>query len=205
MKGEGRQAMSRRVGGLVLAGGRSRRFGAEKAMARLAGRPLLAWSLAALDEDCAAVAVSAICGSGTANMASSLGHDVLSDDPANASGPLAGLVAGLGWAKDHGFDPLVTLPCDTPLVGPPEVAALIAALGEARAAYATTPAGPQPLCAVWRVDLAQALAARLAGGDHPSVRDFLAEIGAVPVGFDDPLVFQNANTPDALARLERGA
>jgi molybdopterin-guanine dinucleotide biosynthesis protein A len=194
--------MSGRVGGLVLAGGRSRRFGADKALARLGGRPLLAWSLAALADDCEAVAVSAGPG-GAADMARTLGHAVLDDHPAHARGPLAGVAAGLAWARDRGFARLVTLPCDTPLVGRREVATLITAAGDAPAAYAVTSEGPQPLFATWRVDLAGALAARLAGGDHPAVRDFQAQIGALAVAFDDPLIFQNANTPQALARLER--
>jgi molybdopterin-guanine dinucleotide biosynthesis protein A len=193
-----------RVGGLVLAGGRSRRFGTEKAAAKLAGRPLLAWSLAALARACTSVAVSARQGGEIAAMAQSAGHGVVVDDPDHAPGPLAGVAAGLKWAKVHRFDRLVTLPCDTPLVSQIEIAVLLAALGEAGGAYAVTADGPQPLCAVWRVDLQEALAARLVGGDHPPVRDFLAQIGALPVVFDDPLIFQNANTPQALARLERG-
>jgi molybdopterin-guanine dinucleotide biosynthesis protein A len=196
--------MNGRVGGLVLAGGHSRRFGAEKAAAKLGGRPLLAWSLAALASDCASVAVSARRGGEIAAMAKSLGHAVVFDDPAHARGPLAGVAAGLKWAEAQGFDRLVTLPCDTPLVGQSEIAALLAALGEAGVAYAMTADGPQPLCAVWHVDLEEALAARLADGDHPPVQGFLAEIAALPVMFDDPLTFQNANTPQALARLERG-
>jgi len=196
--------MSGRVGGLVLAGGRSRRFGAEKAAAKLGGRPLLAWSLAALAGACTSVAVSARRGGEIAAIAQSLGHAVVFDDASHARGPLAGVAAGLKWAEAHGFDRLVTLPCDTPLVGAREIAILLAALGEAGGAYAVTPDGPQPLCAVWRVDLEVPLARRLAGGHHPPVRTFLAEVGALPVMFDDPLIFQNANTAQALARLERG-
>lgn len=186
--------MSGRVGGLVLAGGRSSRFGSDKAMARLGGRPLLAWSLAALDCVCEAVAVSARPGGAVAELARSLGRDALADDPAHPRGPLAGLAAGLAWAKARGFERLVTLPCDTPLVGAREIAALISTMGRAGAAYAVTAEGPQPLCAVWRVDLGEALAARLADGDHPPVRAFLAEIGALTAPFDDPVTFYNTNS-----------
>ncbi|MEO8925742.1 MAG: molybdenum cofactor guanylyltransferase [Caulobacteraceae bacterium] len=197
-----RRAAPTRIAGLVLAGGRSSRFGAEKAVATLAGRPLLAWNLAALEGASETVAVSAALGSETAALARSLGRAVVGDDPGHAKGPLAGLAAGLAWASGAGFDLLISLPCDMPLVGTRQVEALIGALDGARAAHATTSDGPQPLCAVWRVDLADRLAARLAAGDHPPVKAFLAEIGAIPVAFADPLAFRNANTLKALAAIE---
>ena len=190
------------LAGMVLAGGRSSRFGAEKAVQPLAGRPLLAWTLAALDGACETVAVSARSESGAAMLATSLGRVVLNDDPGHPSGPLAGLTAGLAWAAAGGFDLLATLPCDTPLVSADHIRALIAALEGADGAYAVTVRGPQPLCAVWRSGLHAALAARLAAGDHPAMRDLLAGIEARAVSFDDADAFGNANRPEDLARLD---
>ena len=182
-----------RIAGLVLAGGLSRRFGREKAAALWRDRPLLAWSLAALDGGCERVAVSAKPGSGAEDLARTAGRPVIHDDPTHASGPLAGLAAGLAWAASEGFDALATLPCDTPLVGRAEVLALIEGMGEAEGAHAVTQDGPQGLCAIWRCDLARALAARLAAGDHPPVHRLLAEIGSRPVHFADPALFRNIN------------
>ncbi|MGI9170388.1 MAG: molybdenum cofactor guanylyltransferase [Caulobacteraceae bacterium] len=196
-----RQVKTIRLAGLVLAGGRSRRFGSEKAVASLGGRPMLTWSLGALEGVCETVAVSAAADSAAAAVANSRGLPVLADDPAHSPGPLSGLAAGLPWATALGFDALITLPCDTPLVGPVQVETMIAALGDAPAAYALCPEGPQALCAVWRTRLAGGLAAALAGGEHPPVRDFLAAIGARPVAFVDARPFANVNRPEALARL----
>jgi len=204
MTGRSRQGNIAGVGGLVLAGGRSSRFGSEKAVALLAGTPLLARLVSELGEACDAVAVSAAPGSGAAALARSMGFEALADDPVHPKGPLAGLVAGLAWARGCGFDLLVTLPCDTPLVGHREIFALLMGLGDAPASYAATNDGPQPLCTVWRTDLEGALSLRLAAGEHPSVRQFLAEIAAVKVMFPDPAPFRNANTPEALMALEAG-
>lgn len=188
-----------RRAGLVLAGGRSSRFGGEKAVAVLEGRPLLAWSLSALQTCCAAVAVSAAAGSGAEAWARSAGIPVLHDDPGHARGPLAGLAAGLGWAAGEGFNTLATLPCDTPGVGLTHLGPLFEAAVGAPAAFAETADGPHPLCAVWRVSLLPLIAVRLAGGEHPSVRGLLSELGAVSVRFADPSPFRNMNR---LADLE---
>lgn len=193
----------RRVAGLVLAGGLSRRFGREKATAVWRGRPLLAWSLAALDDCCALVAVSAAPGSGAEILAREADRLVINDDRAHPRGPLAGLAAGLAWATSAGFDVLATMPCDTPLVAPADVRTLIEALGEADGAHAVTEDGPQGLCAIWRSWLAPALAARLAAGDHPPVHGLLAEIGSRPVRFADAARFRNINTEADLAGSQR--
>ena len=191
-----------RIAGLVLAGGQSRRFGSEKAVARLEGRPLLAWSLAALAPVCDAVAVCARLSSGADALALALGRQVLTDDPSHPAGPLAGVAAGLAWAAEAGFELLVTLPCDTPLIGIGEIEALIGALGDAPAAYAVTADGPHGLCAVWRTNLDAALSARLSAGDHPPVRFLLDELGAVAAHFDDARPFRNINTPADLAIIQ---
>jgi len=192
------------VAGLVLAGGRSSRFGSEKALALLAGIPLLTRLVSELFEVCEAVAVSAAPKSGAAALARSMGVEAPADDPVHPRGPLAGVAAGLAWARGRGFDRLVTLPCDTPLVGYSEILALLTGIGDASAAYAATADGPQPLCAVWRTGLESGLSLRLAAGEHPSVRQFHAEIAAVEVMFNDPAPFRNANTPEALLALEAG-
>lgn len=195
-----RQGSSPRIAGLVLAGGRSSRFGTDKAVARLDGCPLLAWALAALDGACETVAVSAAAGGAAAALGTALGRPLVSDDPAHGEGPLAGVAAGLAWAAAGGFDFLVTLPCDTPRIGTAHLEALIAGMGEA-AAFAVTPEGPHPLCAAWRTRLAADLAHALAGGDHPSVQDFLKAAGARAVFFAEAGPFANVNRPEDLARL----
>jgi molybdopterin-guanine dinucleotide biosynthesis protein A len=188
-----------RPAGLVLAGGRSSRFGAEKAVQSLAGRTLMEWSLAALSAVCGEVAVSAATGS-AAVLAQSLGRTVLVDDPAHADGPLAGVAAGLAWAAAQGAAQLVTLPCDTPAVTGAILAQLLEAAGGG-GGFAATADGPQNLCAVWPVTALAGLRAAMHDGGHPSVRDALSAAGCRAVPFDDPAAFANINTPDDLAAL----
>jgi molybdopterin-guanine dinucleotide biosynthesis protein A len=55
------------------------------------------------------------------------------------------------------------------------------------------------------VRLLPPLTTLLDAGQHPSVRGLLAEIGVEAVYFPDERLFLNANTPNALAALERAA
>ena len=178
-------------------------FGSDKAIALLGGTPLLARVTSTLRECCEAVSVSAPSKGGAADLARSLGAPVLSDDPTHPRGPFAGLVAGLAWAQAGGFDRLISLPCDTPLVGTSELAVLLAGLGDRAAAYAISAQGAHPLCAVWRTELIGNIDRRMALGEHPAVRGLLFEIGAAEVVFQDPRPFRNVNTPEALAALEQ--
>ncbi len=186
-----------KIYGLVLAGGRSSRFGREKAAAQLAGRPMIAWVLDVLKPSCVEVAVNARPGSQAAALGAAAGCMTLADDPSDPEGPLAGLRAGLVWARTLGADALATAPCDTPFLP----ADLVARLAEGwtpgeGARVAVSPDGPAPLCALWPVPEALDLIGEtLAAGRHPSIRRVLEELRAVEVEFPDPRAFDNLNTP----------
>src|SRR5258706_13654200 len=96
-----------RLAGLVLAGGRSSRFGAEKAVQVLAGVTLLERALGVLDAVCMVVAVSAAPGLAKAS-ATRLGRTVLADDPGHVNGPLAGRSAGPSSGVAPGYSHLGT-------------------------------------------------------------------------------------------------
>jgi molybdopterin-guanine dinucleotide biosynthesis protein A len=190
--------------GLVIAGGASSRFGGDKALAPLRGRPLLAWGLTALDAVCGEVAVSARPGP-VWDLAASLERETLADDPSYPRGPLAGLAAGLLWAARRGCAVLVSVPVDTPLIAAEAIQRLADAASTAPAAYVVTPGGPQPLCAAWSVALAVPLSERLAAGDHPPVQTWLKSIGASAILFEDEAMFRNVNRRGDLLGLATAA
>jgi len=190
--------------GVALAGGRSSRFGGEKAVATLRGRPLLQIALERLGEACKATAVSAVAGSQASRLAAEFGVPVLHDAPGHPAGPLAGLCAALAWAQDGGAPLLATLPCDLPLAPPDLFERLARALQPADGGVVVlAPDGVQPLCAIVRTELHAPLAARLASGEHPAVQGWLEEVRARRVPFAERHAFLNVNTREDLARAER--
>jgi molybdenum cofactor guanylyltransferase len=184
---------SRLVAGVVLAGGRSVRFGGEKAAAQLAGKPLLMWAAQRLKDSCAAVAVNARPGTEAEALAQAAGLPVLHDAPGDAAGPLAGVKVGLAWAQSLGAFSLAVSPCDAPLLPRDLFARLIVAAG-AGAAMAETADGRQPLCAVWPVSALPTVVEALAGGAHPPTWRVLESLGAQHVHFTRAEAFANLNT-----------
>src|SRR2546423_14953878 len=106
-----------RVLGAVLAGGRSSRFGSDKAAALIDGRPMLDWVIEALAPQ---VDEILICGR------EAPGRICVADRPRTDLGPLGGLNAALQHAAANGFDAVLSAPCDTPRLS----ADLRAQLGE---------------------------------------------------------------------------
>lgn len=166
--------------GAVLAGGRSRRFGSDKALAVMPdGRTLIDHAVAGLTPHVARVV---ICGRDTG----------LADRPAPDMGPLGGLNAALHHGRAAGFAGVLTNGCDMPLY-PAELP--VALIGPRAAILAG-----QPLLGWWPVTLADALDTHLAEENNRSIRGFVDRIGARVVEMPG-LVLPNINRPEDLAGL----
>lgn len=189
-------SLSPKIAGLVVAAGRSRRFGAEKALAEVHGVTLLQRALDRLAPHCGVVGVN------SPHLPLPCGAARIEDAAQAPGGPLAGVLAGLRWASEQGAEVLVTLPCDTPLLPVDLVPRLIEAAAGRSCAVARTPSGVESLCAAWRIDLTDQLAERLATG-HPPVHAFLESQGCALVEYEDASAFLNVNTPQDLAEAER--
>ena len=177
-----------KVLGAVLAGGQSRRFGSDKALALLAGRPLIDHAVAALTAQCDAVVV--------------VGRDIapapcLPDWPAPGMGPLGGLAAALRRAAAEGFDAVLSCAVDRVGLG----AGLLAELSPS-AAEACTPAyvADQPVIGLWPVGACVAIEAILAGSGKHSLRALAEAIGARAVQL--AVAAGNINEPADLLALE---
>ena len=191
-----------RVAGLILAGGLGRRMGgpeggADKAFLMLQGRPLVAHAVARLTPQVDVLAISA---NGDPARFAGFGLPVLPDAGAAGEGPLAGVLAGLAWAKGLGADALATVAVDTPFF-PGDLVARLAAGGAGRVALAADRTGTHPTFALWPLDAAGRLGAAFAAGIRGMERA-AQTIGCVKVPFDGDDAFFNVNTPGDLARAQ---
>lgn len=150
--------MGEHILGAILAGGQSRRFGSDKAVAVWRGARLIDHVHAALSDFADEVIV---CGR----------DGGVADRPEGGRGPLAGLNAALHWGAAHGFDRVLSIGCDTPQVPPALLAQLIASKGPAFAMEC-------PIIGCWPVGLAASLDHFLATDAKCSLKGWAAFTGA---------------------------
>jgi molybdopterin-guanine dinucleotide biosynthesis protein A len=107
--------------GVILAGGASRRFGSDKALAPLAGMPLIEHVARRAQPQVGLLAVN--------GAASALPTLAVIADREKGAGPLSGIVSSLAWAEANGFALLATFACDGPIFPADLVARLSSELG----------------------------------------------------------------------------
>ena len=168
--------------GAVLAGGRSTRFGSDKALAEVAGHTLIAHAVDALAQWCDHVIVV---GRATAPA------PTLPDWPAPGMGPLGGIAAALRHAQDAGYAQALTCGVDS-LDLPGDLPALLAP--------APAYIADQPVIGLWPASAAATVSEILEGDGRHSMLAFAEAIGARTV--NPPSKPANINTPADLAAAE---
>lgn len=198
--------------GAVLAGGRSRRMGRDKAAERVGDVRMIDRAVGTLRHVCPEVVVVSARGDTPS------GPWTVLDGERPGVGPLAGIEAALVHAMERGAGGVFVLACDLPLLDAPTVGAVVealdppassdtgggaaAGLDEApRAVAAARPgASPdfEPLCAVYRVSTLPTLGSLLDQGESAARRLF-EEVGGVRVAAASERLV-NVNTAADLER-----
>jgi molybdopterin-guanine dinucleotide biosynthesis protein A len=195
--------------GIILAGGRGRRFGGiDKALLTLAGQPLIR---RVVDRIAPQVGTLIINSNSESPQVRALGLPVAADRPCitPATGPLVGLTTMFAWVEERGraSSPLLSVPVDTPFLPLDLVARLDAALASAAApaAYAASLVRDHPVIALWDARARHRVRALFDGEPDLSLRTMMQRLGAVRVVFEDAPVdpFLNINTADDLAAAQR--
>jgi molybdenum cofactor guanylyltransferase len=125
-------------------------------------------------------------------------------DVAAIPGPLGGLAAVLGWAREQGYSHVQTLPCDAPLLPPDLLSCLAAAVcSDRRAVVAASGGRMHPTCALWTVTAADMIEQQVSSQRFSLIA--LAEcvgLSVVEWPSTTPDVFSNANTDAELEELQ---
>lgn len=196
--------------GLVLAGGRSRRFGdREKALARLRDRPLLVHVLEGLAPAVDGLVVNCRRDQVPAfrpAVRAAAADVALAPDPVPDRGPAAGLAAGLAAAC---APQAAVVACDRPFVDAAFVEYLFERAADAQAAVPRVDGHRQPAHAVYRTDPALRAARAAVAAGESSLRAVLDRLDAVVVPEAEVLdrtsrkSLTDVNTPAALRRANR--
>lgn len=194
----------RRILGVILAGGQSRRMGGgDKGLADLGGRPMLDHVITRFSPQVATLVLSA---NGDPQRFARFGLPIVPDLENRADGPLAGIVAAMDWAARSapGIDAIATVTSDVPFL-PTDLVANLRAASAFGPAVAVSSARRHPAIALWPMTFRNLIAEALARGER-GLNYFAVRNNAVEVSFPlgeadgqmlDP--FFNINTPADLA------
>lgn len=192
------------VTGIVLAGGRSSRMGADKASLVLDGTTMLQRSVDRLASAVDALVLVGAPGRPLPEVATELPVRLV-EDPIEGEGPLVGIAAGLEACAGAAA---VVVAVDMPFVEAALVRALVGHLdGSHRWVVPIAEGRPQPLCSAFTVSALPVLRAHIEAGDRAPMavaRDLDAY--RMPVEewqIHDPggRSFLNVNTPEEFAAL----
>jgi molybdenum cofactor guanylyltransferase len=191
-----------RITGAVLAGGRSRRMGRDKASIEVGGHTLLGLAVAAL-RSAGADPVLVVGGDPVGRRVVGV-VEVADDHP--GEGPLGGILTALRHPAARDADVVVVTSCDLPFADGAAIRSVVDAL-------LATPGSPvaaplvadrlEPLHAAWRPSSAGEVAARFEAGERSPTR-VLADLRASAVGGVPDDAVRGVNTPDELAEALRG-
>ena len=203
----------REVGGYVLAGGTSSRFGRDKALVELGGKPMLVRMLALVDRtlsrdelSCKTVVI------GDKDRYHTI-WTLCAKDKWPGEGPLGGIVTALLHTGQNEPECKWNLivSCDMPFLTADWLKFLVARATDsgAQVVLAHSASGPEPLCACWRTEAVETLRTAFERGVR-KVTDGIALLRAEVLDerdwkrFDsDGRLFRNMNTPQDYEEARR--
>lgn len=194
---------SRKITGLILAGGRAQRMGGiDKGLIPFHNKPLIESAIERLKPQVDSLLINA---NRNITKYAHYGFPVLVDETPDFSGPLAGFSIGL----KHCQTPyLLTSPCDSPLL-PTDLAQKMMAELESKdldlvfaSSIENGKTWAQPVFCLMRSNLRDSLTTFLEKGDL-KIDNWFKELQSGTVIFDNALAFANVNTPQELEALEK--
>ena len=177
--------------GIVIAGGNSRRMGAEKGLLSFGGKPLITYPVGVLKEVCAKVLVNA-----NSHSYDFLGLKVIADN-SQGGGPMKGIYSGL-LASETEY--IIVLSCDMPMISAELIKHLSASADGSKAVVAFHKGFAEPLCGIYHRSLIAELESHIIAEKFKLIT-FLEKTGARFVKIDEkldfyhPHLFLNVNTP----------
>ncbi len=187
------------VTGVVLAGGRGKRMGGiDKGLVDLHGRPMVMHVIETLRPQVGRIIINA---NRNVDKYEALGYEVISDIVGDYFGPLAGMASAMQTASTTY---VLTVPCDSPMIGDDLAVRLYRALEAENADASIAHDGERmhPVFALLKRDLLPSLQSYLESGERKIDRWLNQHRLAVAYFRDEPEAFLNVNEPDDRQALE---
>ena len=189
------------ITGIVLAGGKSRRMGQDKALMNFRGKPLVQHAVELLRQVCGKVIISA-----NKTHYGFTGSEIWPDEQ-DIQAPMIGIYSCLKRTRDEW---ILVLSCDMPFVDPKLLELLISSAGSGtRGVIIPVHDGDciEPLCGLYHKSLIPLMEQRIRVRDYSlqhliqQSNHLLLETGPF-LSFYDPLIFLNINTTEDFKLLD---
>lgn len=180
--------------GVVLCGGKATRMdGKDKGLIPFNGQPMATYAVTAFSP-CQQIIINANRHQDTYHRIFQL--PVVSDHNNDFDGPLAGMLAGLHYAKENGFEWLITAPCDAPFIDNDYVHKMMSATTNTqRPIIMASDDFRQPVFAVLHAQLIDELDSFLQR-PQKKILHFYEQVGYDTMYFSNSQLFTNINRPE---------
>ena len=190
------------IAAVILAGGRATRMGyLDKPLENLSDKPLIEWTLEALQKHAANVVISA---NHNTKKYEYLQLPIVNDISNRYCGPLIGIYSAMVWIEANLIDPpqkLLCLPGDVPIFPSTLIHRLLDEFNYStdEVAWIECDGQVQPLFSIWSLASKNALKTAIANGIYgPKLAMPMLKNKLVSIERTSPLDFQNINDQDSL-------
>ena len=188
--------------GVVLAGGKSKRFGQDKSQVKLGDKTLLEHTLSKLHLKFNKIVI-------VANKNINNNYTIINDCIEGQLGPLVGVLSAMKWIKknNHSYSWVATFPCDTPFfnISITEEFKKISQLNDNLLYFIKSKGRRHNIFGLWSLKLIETLEKDIIKNNFRKVEEWANKIGlkTIEVPFDHIDQFFNINTKDDLIKAEK--
>ncbi len=188
--------------GVILAGGKSKRFGEDKSKVMLDGKTLLEHTLYKIKSKFKTIVI-------VSNNVNLKNHIIIKDCIDGQLGPLVGVLSAMKWIKEnnHSFKWIATFPCDTPFFSNSLIDKFIEStkLNDSLLYFAKSEKKRHNIFGLWSLKLIETLENDIKKNNHRKVEKWANTIGVktINISFKELDPFFNINTKEDLAEAKK--
>ena len=188
--------------GVVLAGGKSKRFGEDKSEVKLGDKTLLEHTLDKIKSKFNTIII-------VSNNKIIKNYITIKDCIEGQLGPLVGALSAMKWIKknNYSYNWIITFPCDTPFFNISIIDKFIkvSKLNDSLLYFAKSAEKRHNIFGLWSVKLIETLEKDIIENNHRKVEKWANKIGVktINISYDNMDPFFNINTKEDLAEAEK--
>jgi len=188
--------------GVVLAGGKSERFGKDKSEIKLGGKTLLAHTLDKIKSKFNKIII-------VSNNKKVKDYVVIKDCIEGQLGPLVGVLSAMKWIKknNYSYKWVMTFPCDTPFFDISIIDKFIEAtkLNDSPLYFVKSEEKRHNIFGLWSLKIMETLEADILKNDYRKVEKWANKIGVktINITYDNIDPFFNINTQEDLEEAKK--